>query len=91
MTIDTAGHDLATEAVAADRAEIDALDAEILRLVQSRRQVSRRIQAARLAQGGGRVVHSREVAVVDRYAGALGAPGVTLATALLALCRGTRD
>lgn len=78
-------------AIAADRAEIDALDAEILRLVLARREVSQRIQSTRLGLGGHRVAHSREVAVVERYSRALGAPGVTVATAVLTLCRGRRD
>lgn len=69
------------------RAEIDHLDAEILRLVQRRRDVSRAIGHARMASGGPRVVHGREMAVLDRYR-ELGTEGRELAMLLLRLGRG---
>ncbi|MGH3979163.1 MAG: chorismate mutase, partial [Pseudonocardiaceae bacterium] len=53
--------------LAALRQEIDQLDAEILRLVQRRTAVSKAIGTARMAAGGPRVVHGREMAVLDRY------------------------
>lgn len=73
--------------LAALREEIDALDAEILRLVQRRTAVSQAIGAARMAAGGPRVVHGREMAVLDRYRD-LGAEGRELAILLLRLGRG---
>ncbi|HEU0087291.1 MAG TPA: chorismate mutase [Pseudonocardiaceae bacterium] len=69
------------------RAEIDYLDAEILRLVQRRTAVSKAIGAARMAAGGPRVVHGREMAVLDRYR-ELGTEGRELAMLLLRLGRG---
>jgi chorismate mutase len=69
------------------RAEIDYLDAEILRLVQRRTAVSRAIGSARRAAGGPRVVHGREMAVLDRYR-ELGTEGRELAMLLLRLGRG---
>lgn len=74
-------------ALAALRTEIDALDAEILRLVQRRSAVSRAIGAARMAAGGTKVVHGREMAVLDRYR-ELGDEGRELAMLLLRLGRG---
>jgi chorismate mutase len=61
------GRDDRVTDLAALRTEIDYLDAEILRLVQRRTAVSQAIGAARRAAGGPRVVHGREMAVLDRY------------------------
>jgi chorismate mutase len=69
------------------RTEIDYLDAEILRLVQRRTAVSRAIGKARRAAGGPRIVHVREMAVLDRYR-ELGTEGQELAMLLLRLGRG---
>ncbi|MGH3821672.1 MAG: chorismate mutase [Pseudonocardiaceae bacterium] len=69
------------------RTEIDYLDAEILRLVQRRTAVSQTIGLLRRAAGGPRVVHGREMAVLDRYR-ALGTEGHELAILLLRLGRG---
>lgn len=73
--------------LAALRDEIDYLDAEILRLVQRRTAVSQTIGHVRRAAGGPRVVHGREMAVLDRYR-ALGTEGRELAMLLLRLGRG---
>lgn len=73
--------------LAALRTEIDQLDAEILRLVQRRSEVSKVIGTARMAAGGPRVVHGREMAVLDRYR-ELGPEGRELAMLLLRLGRG---
>ncbi len=70
------------------RARIDELDAEILRLVQQRSEVSARIGAARRAAGGPRIVHARENEVVGRWRATLGRPGAAIALALLELGRG---
>jgi chorismate mutase len=69
------------------RTEIDYLDAEILRLVQRRTAVSQTIGNARRAAGGPRVVHGREMAVLNRYR-ELGKEGFELAMLLLRLGRG---
>lgn len=69
------------------RVEIDRLDSIILAAIKRRSAVSKRIGAARMASGGPRLVHSREVKVLDRFAD-LGADGHTLAMLLLRLGRG---
>lgn len=69
------------------RNEIDSLDAEILRLVKRRTEVSRAIGATRMAAGGPRIMVNREMAVLDRYR-ELGSEGRALAMALLNLGRG---
>jgi chorismate mutase len=70
------------------RARIDAIDAELIALVQRRMAVSAEIQAARIAEGGRRLDLRRETEVIGRYTRALGRPGTTVAMALLELGRG---
>ncbi len=69
------------------RQEIDRLDAEILAAVKRRAEVSRQIGKARMASGGTRLVHSREMQVIERYS-ELGPEGKDLAMLLLRLGRG---
>ncbi|WP_407685041.1 chorismate mutase [Mycobacterium sp. HUMS_1102779] len=69
------------------RAEIDRLDAEILAAVKRRAEVSQAIGRARMASGGTRLVHSREMKVIERYS-ELGPDGKDLAMLLLRLGRG---
>jgi chorismate mutase len=69
------------------RKEIDWLDAEILRLVKRRAEVSKQVGAARMAAGGPRIVVNREMDVLARYRD-LGPEGRKIAMALLALGRG---
>ncbi|WP_422744998.1 chorismate mutase [Mycobacterium sp. WMMD1722] len=69
------------------RQEIDRLDAAILAAVQRRTEVSRLIGKARMASGGTRLVHSREMKVIERYS-QLGPEGKDLAMLLLRLGRG---
>ncbi|KAB8167251.1 chorismate mutase [Streptomyces sp. 3MP-14] len=70
------------------RAGIDALDAEIVRLVRERMALSERVQRTRMANGGRRISLARENAVLRRWRHELGEPGTTLAMTLLELCRG---
>jgi chorismate mutase len=70
------------------RQEIDMLDSQIIDLIQSRHQVSFRIQQRRQEDGGPRTVLAREMVVMDRYRQALGSEGTALATDILRLCRG---
>lgn len=86
--VDLGATDGPEAAIAAGRARIDELDSAIIDLVRQRLQVSRGIQRVRLAAGGRRVEHSREVDIVNAYAAALGRPGADLALTLLALSRG---
>jgi|tagenome__1003787_1003787.scaffolds.fasta_scaffold19416010_2 chorismate mutase len=76
------------EIIPANRQRIDELDGEIIRLILERRELSRQIQAARLATGGVRVELNREAQILGTYRDALGQDGVTLASALLRACRG---
>ena len=69
------------------RQEIDHLDATILQAVQRRTEVSKLIGKARMASGGTRLVHSREMTVIERYS-ELGPDGKDLAMLLLRLGRG---
>ncbi|ASQ85082.1 MULTISPECIES: chorismate mutase [Mycobacterium] len=69
------------------RLEIDRLDAEILAAVKRRTEVSQAIGKARMASGGTRLVHSREMKVIERYS-ELGPDGKDLAILLLRLGRG---
>jgi chorismate mutase len=69
------------------RKEIDWLDAEIVRLVKRRAEVSQTIGAARMAAGGPRIVVNREMDVLARYRD-LGQEGRKIAMALLELGRG---
>lgn len=69
------------------REEIDRLDAEILALVKRRAEVSKAIGKARMASGGTRLVHSREMKVIERYS-ELGPDGKDLGILLLRLGRG---
>ncbi|MBS9373582.1 probable chorismate mutase [Rhodococcus gordoniae] len=69
------------------RKEIDRLDAEILAAVKRRTEVSRMIGRTRMASGGTRLVHSREMKVLERFS-ELGQEGHTLAMLLLRLGRG---
>jgi chorismate mutase len=69
------------------RREIDELDSAILAAVKRRTEVSKLIGKARMASGGTRLVHSREMKVIDRYS-ELGPDGKDLAMLLLRLGRG---
>lgn len=69
------------------RAEIDRLDAEILEAVQRRTAISQTIGRARVANGGTRLVHSREMEIIGRYS-ELGSDGKDIALSILKLGRG---
>ena len=69
------------------RLEIDRLDAEILAAVKRRTEVSQIIGKARMASGGTRLVHSREMKVIERFS-TLGPEGKNLAMLLLRMGRG---
>ncbi|WP_034268429.1 chorismate mutase [Actinospica robiniae] len=70
------------------REQIDAIDAELIALIQRRTAVSAEIQASRIAEGGRRFDLRRETDVISRYTRALGRPGRDVAMALLELGRG---
>lgn len=74
--------------VASGRARLDAIDEQIRELVQARRRISQQVQQLRRSAGGPRIEHSRENEILNRYSESLGRPGVSLALAVLELCRG---
>lgn len=73
--------------IVALREEIDALDVQILALIKRRTEVSQRIGAIRRAEGGPKIVLSREQAVLARFRD-LGPEGRELGMMLLRLGRG---
>lgn len=77
----------AADEIDAMREEIDRLDADILRLIKRRSEVSQRIGRARMAAGGPRIVYNREMAVLARFR-ELGTEGRELGMILLRLGRG---
>lgn len=74
--------------IAEMRVEIDAIDAELVRLIQRRTALSHAIGTARQSQGGTRIVYSREMQVLERFR-ELGPAGTDLGMLLLSLGRGT--
>ncbi|KQR97666.1 chorismate mutase [Williamsia sp. Leaf354] len=69
------------------RLEIDRLDAIILGAIKRRTAISKKVGRTRMASGGPRLVHSREMKVLQRFS-ELGQEGHTLAMMLLRLGRG---
>jgi chorismate mutase len=87
MTIETEQVPDSPPAIDDLRQEIDRLDATILEAVKRRSAVSKIVGKARMASGGTRLVHSREMKVIERYS-ELGPDGKDLAMLLLRLGRG---
>jgi chorismate mutase len=85
-----APHTDAAAAIPVLRAQIDALDEGIARLVAERARLSARIQTARMNAGGTRVELGRERVILETYRSALGPNGPALAEAVLQVCRGRR-
>ncbi len=81
------GDTLAENEIQAMRAEINEIDAEILRLIKRRSEVSQRVGRARMAAGGPRIVYNREMTVLKKFE-ELGADGRQLGMILLRLGRG---
>jgi chorismate mutase len=80
----------AAESIDTLRAQIDAMDQAIVRLVAERAKLSARVQTARMNAGGTRVELGRERVILDAYRAALGPQGPALADAVLQVCRGSR-
>ncbi|RNE48698.1 chorismate mutase [Corynebacterium alimapuense] len=70
------------------RQEIDRLDHVILDAVKRRTQVSKAIGKTRMGSGGTRLVHTRELAIINLFREELGDEGPALAAILLQLGRG---
>ena len=84
---DIAPQEIAPQDISTLREEIDSLDTQILELIKRRSEVSQRIGAIRRAEGGPRIVLSREQAVLARFRD-LGPEGRELGMLLLRLGRG---
>ena len=70
------------------RQEIDRLDREIIAAVKRRREISRAIGRTRMGSGGTRLVHGREVAIINQFRDEIGEEGPALAGILLRMGRG---
>jgi len=71
-----------------DLLRADDIDSRLMQLLSERRVVSKQVQQLRVQDGGSRVEHSRENAIIRRWADTLGDGGAELALAVLAHCRG---
>ncbi|WP_221351106.1 chorismate mutase [Streptomyces beigongshangae] len=69
------------------RTDIDNLDLGIISLLRMRREVSQRIQQARLQADGPRTDADRESDVIRVYRSSFGDGGDEVATAVLRVCR----
>lgn len=70
------------------REEINRLDREILDLVKRRTTVSKAVGKTRMNSGGTRLVHTREVAIINQFREEIGEEGPALAGILLRMGRG---
>ncbi|MBI8999941.1 chorismate mutase [Corynebacterium sp. CCM 9185] len=70
------------------RQEIDRLDREIISAVKRRREISQAIGRTRMGSGGTRLVHGREVAIINQFRDEIGEEGPALAGILLRMGRG---
>jgi chorismate mutase len=74
--------------IQAYRKEIDRLNQTILEAVKRRTEVAQAIGKTRMGSGGTRLVHTREVAIINQFRDELGEEGPALANVLLRLGRG---
>ncbi|APT84331.1 chorismate mutase [Corynebacterium aquilae] len=70
------------------REEIDRLDRVILDAVKRRSEVSQAIGKTRMGSGGTKLVHTREVAIINQFRQEIGEEGPALASILLRMGRG---
>ncbi|MBV7281351.1 MULTISPECIES: chorismate mutase [Corynebacterium] len=70
------------------RKEIDRLDKVIIESIQRRTAISQAIGKTRMGSGGTRLVHTREVSIINEFREQLGEEGPQLAGILLRLGRG---
>ena len=64
------------------------ISAEILAAIKRRTEVSRAVGRTRMSSGGTRLVHTREIAILNQFRDELGEEGPTIASALLRMGRG---
>lgn len=77
----------AQQRVDALRRRLDEVDATLMTLLLSRRELSLQIHGARMEAGGPRIQLSRESEILRRYTDALGRFGDDVGHAVLRLCR----
>lgn len=70
------------------REEINRLDRVIIDAIKRRSAVSQAVGRTRMGSGGTRLVHTREVAIINQFREELGEEGPLLAGILLRLGRG---
>ena len=70
------------------REEINRMDRIILDAAKRRTEVSQAIGRTRMSSGGTRLVHTREIAILNQFRDELGEEGPTIASALLRMGRG---
>ncbi|MBZ8176314.1 chorismate mutase [Corynebacterium poyangense] len=70
------------------REEINRLDAEIIAAIKRRTEISQAVGKTRMGSGGTRLVHTREVAIINHFRDELGQEGPALAAILLRMGRG---
>ncbi|MCS4490036.1 chorismate mutase [Corynebacterium sp. ES2794-CONJ1] len=70
------------------REEINRLDRLILDAVKRRTEISKAIGRTRMSAGGTRLVHTRELAIINQFHAELGDEGPSLAQILLRMGRG---
>ncbi|MBC6764533.1 chorismate mutase [Corynebacterium sp. LK22] len=70
------------------RKEINRLDGLIIDAIQRRTAISKAVGKTRLGSGGTRLVHGREVQIINEFRDALGPEGPAIASALLRMGRG---
>lgn len=80
-----------TEEVNNLRAELDALDEEIMHMISIRTELAKHIGDTKVAQGQPRITTSREATLITKYKRELGFSGGTIASALLYLSRGLNE
>ncbi|MFF3981301.1 chorismate mutase [Streptomyces sp. NPDC055808] len=89
QTLPTSAQDTTQATIAELRGSIDVLDAEILGLLERRRELSQTVQRVRMAAGGRRTEFKRENVIIKRYADRFGLAGGAIAMKILEICRGS--
>lgn len=79
---------LSSEEIERYRQEINRLDAIIIEAIQRRTAVSKAVGRTRMGSGGTRLVHGREIQIINQFRDELGPEGPTVASALLRMGRG---
>lgn len=78
----------ATTRISVLREQIDAVDSEIIRLINERKALSHQVGRLRSAVGGPRLSISREHQIMGRFGKEIGAYGGQVALLLLKISRG---